>query len=436
MIEWNVLLLVFLMMLGLRLFVKWLLSGLNIAYLTRHGAEVPGVFAGEIDQGTLRRMRDYTVSLARFGHVEDFLTDGLVLSLLLTGSFSWLVSQVESLDLAFVLRGNLFWLILLLGGTVLEIPLDFYRTFVIEKKYGFSTITVRLWLADLFKTTVISVCLMVIFMTVLFILLRQLPNTWWLWAWVAFSLLQLLLSWLYPVLIAPLFNRYVPVQDGALRDRIMALAERAGIRAKGVFQVDAGKRSRHTNAYFTGLGRTKRIVLYDTLVEVHDRGEILSILGHEIGHWKKKHVLKQIVTMECVALFILGGSFLLLEWPLLYRTFGFPPQAPYAGLFLVFLLAKPLFFFLKPFMAVISRKYEREADRFAVDMIGTGEDLARAMKRLAKDNLANLHPHPFYAWFYYSHPPLAQRIATLQNMSGRDVNAGFHGESGVKTGRC
>ncbi|HPJ96313.1 MAG TPA: M48 family metallopeptidase [Syntrophales bacterium] len=416
MIEWNILWTAFLTALLCKTLTKWFLSRIDIRNLNRYGAEVPAVFQGEIDQVTLSRMRDYAVTGARFGHAEDLFDDGLILLLLLTGFFAWLVTQITVLDLPFVLEGNLFWLILLLGSTVSKIPFDLYRTFIIEKKYGFSTTTLTLWIGDLTKNAVISACLMLLFMTVLLFLLQWLPLTWWLWVWIAFSLLQLLLSGLYPVLIAPLFNKYVPIQDEVLRDRIVGLMGQAGIRAKGVFQVDAGKRSRHTNAYFTGLGRTKRIVLYDTLLEAHDHEEILSILAHEIGHWKKKHVMKQIMAMECFTLLALGGVFFLLQWPLLYRTFGFPLTASYAGLFLVFLLMEPLLFFMTPLVSVISRRYERQADRYAVGMVGTGTHLARAMKKLARDNLANLHPHPFYAWFYYSHPPLVGRINALEKM--------------------
>ncbi len=420
MIEWNILLAVFLATLVCKTLAKWFLSRLNINHLNRYGAQVPAVFQGEIDQGTLSRMRDYTVAGSRFGHVEDLFDDGLILLLLLTGVFALLATRVSALDLPFVLAGNLFWLILILGSTVLKIPFDLYRTFVIEKKYGFATTTLRLWIADLIKSTVISLILICILLSVLLFLLQRQPLTWWLWVWIAFSLFQLLLSWLYPVLIAPIFNKYVPIQDEVLRDRIIGLIEQAGIRAKGVFQVDAGKRSRHTNAYFTGLGRTKRIVLYDTLLEAHDHDEILSILAHEIGHWKKKHVLKQIIAMEVFTLIALAGIFFLLQWPLLYRTFGFPLTAPYAGLFLVFLLMEPLLFFLTPLMSIRSRKYEREADRYAGDMVGTGTHLARAMKKLARDNLANLHPHPLYAWFYYSHPPLVERINALEKMGNQE----------------
>ncbi len=416
MIEWNLLLAVFLSVLLCKTLAKSFLVRLNIGHLNLHGGEVPEVFRGEIDQATLGRMRDYTVDGASFSRMEDLFQDCLVLLLLLTGWFAWLAFRTEAAGFSLVVAGNLFWLVLLLASTVLQTPFDLYRIFVIEKQYGFTTTTAGLWFADLLKSTVISVILMLTLMTMLLVLFQALPWTWWLWVWIVFSLFQLLLSWLYPVLIAPLFNKFIPIRDESLRKRILALAEQAGLRAKGVFQVDAGKRSRHTNAYFTGLGRTKRIVLYDTLLEAHDEEEILSILAHEIGHWKKKHVLKQIMIMECLTLLVLGGIFFLLQWPLLYQTFGFPPSAPYAVLFLIFLLVEPVLFFLTPLMSFISRQYEREADRYAVALIGTGRHLARAMKKLAKDNLANLHPHPWYAWFYYSHPVLVERISTLQKM--------------------
>jgi len=189
---------------------------------------------------------------------------------------------------------------------------------------------------------------------------------------------------------------------------------KAGLKTEGVYQIDAGTRSRHTNAYFTGLGKTKRIVLYDTLLSSHTPDEILSVLAHEIGHWKKRHILQQLVFTEIASLAALYLVYRLVEWPLLYHTFGFEQTLPYVGLLLLAALLSPLAFFLTPVGSVIMRKFEREADDYSFDMVGAAIPLANALKRLAKDNLANLHPHPFYAWFYYSHPPLTERIDYLQ----------------------
>jgi STE24 endopeptidase len=418
MIQWNVILVLFLIVFVFRAMVKWTLSRLNMAHLNLRGGQVPEVFFGEVDEETLIRMRDYTVTGSRFSDFEDIGEDLLLLVLLMTGAFVWLDTAVRSWSLTLLVSALVFWGLLFLCSTVLKMPFDLYRTFVIEKKYGFSTTTAGLWFSDLIKSTLISLILLVIFLAILLAVMSWEPRTWWLWVWIVFSLFQLLLSWLYPVLIAPLFNKYTPIQDEILKAEIFALMEKGGIKAKGVYQVDAGKRSRHTNAYFTGLGRTKRIVLYDTLLAAHDHQEILSILAHEIGHWKKKHVLKQIISVELFALVILFVIYRLIEWPLLYRSFGFAESVPYVGIFLVFVLLEPFLFFLTPLLSIRSRKYEREADRFACEMVGTGEHLARGMKKLAKDNLANLYPHPFYAWFYYSHPPLVQRIADLQKMDG------------------
>jgi STE24 endopeptidase len=246
--------------------------------------------------------------------------------------------------------------------------------------------------------------------------LRIAPDSWWIWSWLFFSLYQVAALWLYPVLIAPMFNKYEPVTDDNLKNSIVSLVERAGFKTKAVLQVDAEKRSRHSNAYFTGLGRTKRIVLYDTLLASHSTDEILAILAHEIGHWKKKHIIKKLIFIEVVSFIIFYLIWLLLDWTLMYRTFGFEENLPYAGLFLLTTLAGPLIFFLKPVDSFVSRKYERQADDYTKDLIGSTRALSEALMRLAEDNLANLHPHPLYAWFYYSHPPLVDRIGYLQSL--------------------
>jgi STE24 endopeptidase len=222
--------------------------------------------------------------------------------------------------------------------------------------------------------------------------------------------------WLYPVLIAPLFNKYEPVADHNLKRSIVSLVERAGLKTKAVLQVDAGKRSRHSNAYFTGFGRTKRIVLYDTLIASHSTDEILAVLAHEIGHWKKKHIIKKLIIIGVVSLLVFYLFWRLLDWTLMYRTFGFEVNLPYAGLFLLSALTGPVVFFLKPVDSLISRKYERQADDYTKDLIGSTRALSEALMRLAENNLANLHPHPLYAWFYYSHPPLVDRIGYLRSL--------------------
>jgi len=245
---------------------------------------------------------------------------------------------------------------------------------------------------------------------------------WWFWAWVFFILFEIMLLWLYPVLIAPLFNKYEPIKDELLKEKITALLDKVGLKAKGIYQVDAGKRSRHTNAYFTGIGKSKRIVLYDTLLASHSPEEIIAVLAHEIGHWKKKHIIKQLFFMIGVSLVLLYLVYLVVGSPVLYSAFRIHHAPVYVGLFLVSLYLSALRFFLSPVTAAVMRRYEREADRMAFELTGNSQPMINALKRLAKDNLSNLHPHPFYVRFYYSHPPLIERIEFLQAMDDRKTH--------------
>ena len=275
--------------------------------------------------------------------------------------------------------------------------------------------TLKMWISDLLKNMAILALLGAFLLWILLTLVVHGGKTWWVWAWILVGLFELLMLWLFPVVIAPLFNKFEPIEERTLEDRIKALMEKVGLHVKGVFRMDASKRSKHTNAYFTGMGRSKRIVLFDTLVASHTEEEVLAVLAHEIGHWKRKHVLKQIILLEIFSLAIFYGVAKLLYWPLLYQTFGFQEAIPYVGLFLIGALMGPPGYFVQPLESAISRKFEREADDFALKLTKAAEPMRNALKRLAVDNLANLNPHPLYAWFYYSHPPLVERIARLQD---------------------
>ncbi len=397
---------------------KWFLVQLNVAHIRRFGHRVPDVFKEDIDSQTLSKMSGYTIESSRFESLETLVNDGIILVLLLSGLLPWLTSRILQFGWHPIASGLVFFAVLALGGTLIDIPFELYSTFRIEKKHGFSTITGQLWLADFFKNLVLSAILLALLLTPVLALIFYCERTWWLWAWIFFALFQLLILWLYPVVIAPLFNKYEPVQDEALGEKIVAMADRAGFKVKGIFQVDAGKRSRHSNAYFTGIGKSKRIVLYDTLIESHSHDEILAVLAHEVGHWKKKHILKQLIAIEVLAFGFFYAAGRLLDGETLYRVFGFDQKCFFAGLLLLTLMVRPLFFFLSPIGSAIARRYERQADAFAVGVMGTGRPLADALKRLAKDNLANLYPHPFYVLAHYSHPPLTVRIATLLAVTG------------------
>jgi len=417
MVQLNSLLVAFLFVYTVSLICRLSLTRLNVRHLRRFGDEVPDVFKGEIDDAMLRRMTEYTVASARFGAWALFFDDAVTLLVLLCGILPWLVLIITSWHLHFVFSGLIFFGLLALASALLNIPFNLYGTFGIEKRFGFSTITVKLWISDFLKELLISAVLMAVLLGAFLSLIYYAAATWWLWVWIVFIVFQMMVLWLYPIWIAPLFNKYEPVKDEALKEAIVAMMNRAGLRTEGVYQVDEGKRTKHTNAYFTGIGRTKRIVLYDTLLASHSAEEIISVLAHEIGHWKKKHVLKQLIFLALASLAGLYVSYRFVGWLLLYQTFGFSEAIPYVGLLLLGALFGPISFFFTPFGAMISRKFEREADDFVFAITGTTVPLIKALKRLAKDNLANLHPHPFYAWFYYSHPPLTERIQRLREMA-------------------
>ncbi|MGO9147355.1 MAG: M48 family metallopeptidase [Desulfomonilia bacterium] len=392
------------------------LRSLNRQHLTRYGHVVPDVFKGEIEPDTLKRIRDYTVAQSNLGSIEILVDDLADLVIILSGFLPYFAGTHLLSGLHPVPAGIVFMFAcsFLLG--LIEVPFDLYGTFVIERRFGFSTITFKLWLKDQIKTLLLSGLIMGIILAVFLELLYSLPRLWWLPAWVCFVLFQLLLTWLYPKVIAPLFNKFETIEDETLKKSIGELLEHAGFHLTGLFRMDASTRSRHSNAYFTGIGKFKRIVLFDTLINTHTPEEITAVLAHELGHLKKGHVRKQLAASVVLSLVVLFVVAKLLAWPALYMTFGFQSIIPFAGIFLITIIGKPFTFFFIPIGSMISRRYERQADAYARELTGSTVPLARALKRLAKDNLANLHPHPLYAWFYYSHPPLAQRIEALERL--------------------
>ena len=312
-----------------------------------------------------------------------------------------------------IVSGLIFFAVLSVIANLLRIPFSLYDTFVIENRYGFNAMSFKVWMADLVKSLIILCILGGFLLWLLLTFILHGGKVWWIWTWMLVGVFELLMLWLFPIVIAPLFNKFERIENELLEHHIRTLMEKVGLRAKGVFKMDAGKRSRHTNAYFTGIGRSKRIVLFDTLLASHTEEEILAVLAHEIGHWKKRHVLKQIVLLEILSLAVFYGVAKFLDWPLLYQTFGFEKPIPYVGLFLIGAFLSLLGYLVQPLESGLSRTFEREADDFALGLMRTGEPIRGALKRLAADNLANLIPHPLYAWFYYSHPPLVERIARL-----------------------
>ena len=416
MIQLNTLLITFLALFVFRSLFQLALNLINVSHLRRHGNDVPRVFQGMVDKEKFSRTAAYTADSTKFGIVARLFDHAILLVILLSGILPWLVEIINTWHIGFIGGGLVFFAVLAMIADLLDIPFSLYSTFVIEDRYGFNTRTITLWFSDWIKGMAISCILGGIVIFFLLALIYYLKNTWWFFAWIIISVFELLIMWLYPVLIAPLFNKFELITNKELANKIGTLMGKAGLAVKGVFQMDAGKRSKHTNAYFTGIGRTKRIVLFDTLLASHPDEEILSVLAHETGHWMKKHTIKQLILLEILSLIGLFIVAKLLDWHFIYQTFGFKEQLGYVGLLLVPIVLSPLGYFLRPIGSAISRKYERDADDVAVTLMGTAGPMKDTLIRLSADNLANLVPHPIFSWFNYSHPPPVERIERLENM--------------------
>jgi STE24 endopeptidase len=395
-------------------FTYWL-RHINLQHLRLHGAKVPEGFEGAIDEEKLRTSTAYTFDSSRLG-LWNSLFDNLLLILFLFGGLLAVYDRfIGGLTAAYMVSAVLFFLLLSLLQTVLGTPFDLYGTFVIEARYGFNTTTPRLWITDLIKSQAIGAVLLAFLVGTVFWLIRWSPQQWWLWVWGFMALFSLFMMFISPYVIEPLFNKYEPVTEAGLEDDIRVMMEKAGLKVGKVLQMDASRRSRHSNAYFTGIGKVKRIVLYDTLIRQMSHGEIVAVLAHEIGHWKKGHVWKRLLWAEVLALAGSWISFKLLVWPGLPGLLALPGGISLPARMVVLgFLASLALFPLTPFSAWRSRCHEREADRFAADLTGRPQDLASALIKMSAENLSNLFPHPLYAAFYYSHPPTVERVRQLQ----------------------
>ncbi len=394
--------------------VGYLLKFMNLRHLDAHGAEVPSEFAGVIDGDLLTRTRDYTLTHTRFGFAASAFRHLLTLIFLFGGILPWYNQLILSWDRSFVVSGILFFLLLTGCVTLLSIPFDLYTTFGIENRFGFNTVTPRLWVADQVKGLVVSTLVLAVVLAGGLWLVQVSPRGWWFSVWCFYLFFGLFMMYISPTVIEPLFNKYTAVDDPDLEAEIRGLMEKIGIRVSRVFKMDASRRSTHSNAYFTGIGRVKRIVLFDTLLEKLDRREILAVLAHEGGHWKKRHLLKGIVLSQLLALGACYLAFLFTRSDLLTKLFGVTPPSFYAKVLILGFLFGIVSFPLTPVFAALTRRYEREADAFAVQVTGDAEGLASSLVKLARDNLSNLHPHPWYAAFYYSHPPVVERVRRIR----------------------
>ncbi len=394
-------------------FNYWL-KYLNLSHLRQHGHTVPPELAGAVDPATLAKMSDYTVEQSRFGLLESVFDNIVLLLFLFGGLLAVYDNWAMHLTGSFIGNGVLFVLLLTYAQSIIGIPFSLYSTFQIENKYGFNTMTLKLWFSDLLKGLAIGTVIGAAMVAGALWIITVSPSWWWFWVWLFFLVISIFLMYISPVLIEPLFFTFEPLSIEGLEERMRSLMEKAGLRVSRVFQMDASRRSKHSNAYFTGIGKVKRIVLFDTLLAQMSPDEILAVLAHEVGHWKKKHVLKRIIMTEAMAFCGLYLSFRLLNSTWLPELIGQTDVSFYARVVILGFMGSIVMFPFTPLFAYLSRRDERESDRFAMELTGQPEAMASALIKLSTENLSNLHPHPFYAAFTYSHPPVVERVRAIR----------------------
>jgi STE24 endopeptidase len=365
------------------------------------------------DPAEYARSQEYTRVRTRFGLVTGTFDLALLLLFWWVGGFAWLDQLVRGWASGQVARGLLFFGLLLLAKAVLSLPFKVYSTFVIEERFGFNRTTSTTFIADLVKGLLLAVVLGGVLLAAVLLLFERAGELAWLWVWAAVSLFTLFIQFIAPTWIMPLFNKFTPLGEGELRQAIFRFAGKVGFPLDNVFVMDGSKRSGKSNAFFTGFGRHRRIALFDTLIDKHTVPELVGVLAHEIGHYKKKHILKGILLSLVHSGVMLWLLSFFLGQEKLYGAFGLSEPSIYAGLVFFGLLFTPLEMILNPFLQYLSRRHEFEADRFAAVETGDPRGLAEALKKLSVHNLSNLTPHPFYVLLHYSHPPLLQRLAAL-----------------------
>ena len=417
-----VLSLLFALALAASLLLRFWLASRQIRHVARHRDAVPAAFAGHVSLAAHQKAADYTITKARFGLLELALGSAVLLGWTLLGGLDWLNGLlIDRMGGGMLQQLALVGAFALISGLI-DLPVSLYQTFVIEERFGFNKMSLKLWLADLLKSTLVGAAIGLPLLAVVLWLMGAAGGLWWLWAWGLWMGFNLLMLVLYPTFIAPLFNQFRPLEDESLKTRVTALMQRCGFSAKGLFVMDGSRRSAHANAYFTGFGAAKRVVFYDTLLAKLSPAEVDAVLAHELGHFSHKHIQKRIVGMFALSLL----AFALLGWlsgqGWFYAGLGVTPNFQIQGVtntpndalaLLLFMLVLPVFsFFISPVFAQRSRRDEFEADAYAMAHTN-GQDLRSALLKLFEDNASTLTPDPVYAGFYYSHPPAIERLARM-----------------------
>ncbi|MEP7072655.1 MAG: M48 family metallopeptidase [Nitrosospira sp.] len=410
---------VFLVALLLTFCVRMWLATRHIRHVLGHRDSVPDNFSAQISLEAHQKAADYTCAKTRLGYVSISLETLLLLILTLGGGLSILVAFWSNLLNDPIASGMALIMSTILLMSVAEIPVSYYRTFVIEQQFGFNKMTPRMFLADLVKRAALGMLFGIPLLLGVLWLMEKMGANWWFFAWLAWMGFNLVVLAIYPTWIAPLFNKFAPLEDAPLRARIEQLMRKCGFKSSGLFVMDGSRRSNHGNAYFTGFGKTKRIVFFDTLLSRLDVSEIEAVLAHELGHFKRRHVIKRIAWSFAMSLVFLSVLGYLMQQDWFYQGLGVSVSSvpSTAMALLLFFMVMPAFTFLfQPMASLYSRKHEFEADEYAARN-ASATDLMRALVKLYQDNAATLTPDPLHSAFYDSHPPAAMRIARLQNLA-------------------
>jgi len=393
---------------------NWLLSLIVETLNVRNvSTEIPGEFHGIYDDEKYAQSQRYLRDNACLGQIQSAIMLPLTIAFILLGGFSWINNLAQASSGHMIVQGLVFGGILALIGQIISLPFSIYSTFVIEEKYGFNKTTAKTFVMDILKGLLLTVLLGAPIFALILWIFSSVANA-WLWAWGALSVIQLFILFIAPVVILPLFNKFTPLEDGTLRASIEEYAKTQAYTISGIFKIDGSKRSTKSNAYFTGFGKTKRIALFDTLIDNHSTGELVGVLAHEIGHCKRGHIKKSIIISLASSLLMFFILSLFITKGGLYAAFGIESTPLYAGLIFFGFLYAPISMILSLLGNILSRKHEFEADAFAAETTGQPTDLIDALKKLSVDNLSNLTPHPLKVFLEYSHPPVLERIKALR----------------------
>ena len=396
------------------------LAARQLKHVAAHREAVPAQFAGRITLGSHQKAADYSMTRTRLGFLSLAIEVAVLLAFTLGGGLQvlhdWWATRLDGLTYGVALIFSVMAI-----SSLVDLPLSLYTQFVVEEKFGFNRMTLKLFFADLAKQTLLGALIGTPLLLAVLWLMAQAGSLWWLYTWVFWCAFNLLILLIYPTWIAPLFNKFTPLADNELKARIENLLTRCGFASSGLFVMDGSKRSNHGNAYFTGLGKSKRIVFFDTLLSRLQGGEIEAVLAHELGHFKHRHVMKRIVLMFSLSLGFLAvlGQLMTADW--FYRGLGVSTQNTALALILFFLVVPVFTFLLTPLSSLLSRRHEFEADRYAAEHASASE-LTNALVKLYEDNAATLTPDPLHSLFYDSHPPAALRIAHLAQLSAQGMS--------------